>query len=243
MSEFRQVLVLNPRFDFSRFFDDGLLTDCEIRVFENDGSSDYRVIRAHRAILSNSSQFFENIFTSGMMETQTGVLEIRGNYQHLLQVVRFLYSGTLQFVDNSVMQLFSLAEHYGIQSMRQMLTAYLRAAPPELLLGFVAQCFDYELVEGLRFLEDFVARQYSNISMHNLSIALDVVTFTHVLGKLEGKTLAEKFTDLAQFLADWQCSPAEKAAIGALFKQADPELQQRIREHGRNWLPERFQFG
>jgi hypothetical protein len=243
MAEFRQVLVLNPLFNFSYFFEKGLLTDCEIHVFEIEGSQDYQVIRAHRAILSNSSEFFENMFTSGMIEAKTGILEIRGIYQHLVQVVRYLYSGDLQFVNGSVMQLLSLATHYGIHSLRSLLSAYIQQSSPEVLLGFIAQCFNYELADELRFLEDFVARHYSNISMHNLSTALDVVTFVHVLAKVEGRSLSEKFSDLIQFLGDWECSAQERAAIGALFKTADPTLQRTISAQRQRLLPEKFHFG
>jgi hypothetical protein len=244
MSSFRQVLVLNPRFDFLRFYESGHFTDCEIHLFEIENSTEFRTIRAHRAILSNSSEFFENMFTSGMIEAQTGILEIHGvSYEHLVEVVKFLYSGTIQFRDSSVMPLLSLARNYGIPALRILLGEYIQRASPETLLGFVAQCFDYELAEELRFLEDTVAEQYGNISMHNLSSALDVATFTRVLAKVKGKRLEEKVEDLSKFLGGWECQPSEKAAIGFLVKEAEPALQKRIREIGRNWLPAGFVFG
>jgi hypothetical protein len=233
MSEFRQILVLNPRFDFLRYYKNQLFTDCEIRVFESEISSEYRVIRAHRAILSNCSAFFENTFTSGMIEAKTGVLEVRGvPYPHLVQIIHYLYSGTIQFVDGAVMPLRDLALNYGIQGLHTMLTEYVQKASSEMLLGFIAQCFDYELVDELRFLEDCVVQHYDSISIQNLSTALDVATFAHVLGKLQGKSLAAKFADLVQFLGSWTCSDEEKAAIAAAFARADPTLRAELQDRG-----------
>jgi hypothetical protein len=239
--DFHRVFVQNPLFDYLRFYDEGLFTDCEIHVFDTD-PSDYKTIRAHRLVLANSSAFFENLFTSGMKEASTGVIDAPNiPFPEFQQVIRFLYSGTASLPDDTLMLTFFIARHFGIPSLLSYLKDYLTRVPATAMLGFVAQCFDYELVDELMLLEPIIAKHYPNLSMRNLSSALDVATFVHVL-KLVEKTTVEKVNDLESFLGGWKCSPAEKAEIGELFKSAGPNIQALLRQKGANWLPHGFKF-
>jgi hypothetical protein len=241
-AEFREQLILNPRFDFLHFYEQNLFTDCEIHVYDSDQSSDRHIVRGHRVILANTSLYFENAFTSGMREAETGIVEARGvPFPHFAAVVRYLYSGNISFDDDSVVWLFYIARHFGIQSLHNLLFKCAAASPPEAILGYVAQCFNYELTEELRMLEPIIASHYTNMTMQNLTRALDVVTFLNVLALVD-KTIAEKFDELEKFLGDWNCSPAERVAIAAAFGAAPPEIQARFRTPGRDWLPENFAF-
>jgi hypothetical protein len=211
-------------------------------VYDSEQSSDPRIVRAHRAILANTSLYFENAFTSGMREAETGIVEARGvPYPHFAAVVRYQYSGNISFDDESVIWLFYIARHFGIQSLHNLLVKRVSASPPEAILGYVAQCFNYELAEELRMLEPIIASHYTNMTMQNLTSALDVITFLNVLARV-GKNIVDKFDDLERFLGDWECSPTEKAAIASAFKAAPPQIQARFRKPGRDWLPERFTF-
>jgi hypothetical protein len=239
---YRRSLLVGPLFDFLRFYDEGLFTDCEIHVFE-PGSTTPTVIRAHRSVLANSSEFFDNIFTSDMQEAKTGIVSVPDvRYDLVLRVVRYLYSGRLDFSEDIVMPLFSIARDFGIQSLLTSLEAYINERPPHGILDLLAQCWNHDLVDELRILVPVVAKAYTNISLQNLSSALDVVTFLEVLALLRGRTLKEQFADLEVFLGDWTCSADEKRAISAFFKNAGPEVQALFRAKGKGWLPGGFRF-
>jgi hypothetical protein len=97
--ELRHSFVQSPLFDYLRFYDAGLFTDCEIHVFDHD-PSDYRTVRAHRVVLANSSEVFENLFTSGMKESEAGVIDAPNvPFPEFQQVIRFLYSGTASLAE------------------------------------------------------------------------------------------------------------------------------------------------
>jgi hypothetical protein len=241
--EFRQTLILNPRFNFLSFFDEALFTDCEIHVYEPGWSSDFRTIRSHRAILATSSAFFENAFTSGMQEARTGIVEVKDvSYNPMLQLVRFLYCGSLQFTDDIAMQIYALARDFSIPPLISLLEDYFEKCSTTLILRYVAQCFDFELEKELRAIVPCIAKKYNEISIQNFSTALDVVTFLDVQRLVKGRTEVEKFEDFRRFMGAWKPSEEEKIAIGEAFKGAPPGVQAALRKIGGAWLPSGFSF-
>jgi hypothetical protein len=124
--EWRQTLIFNSHFNFLSFFKDEPFTDCQIHLDEHGWSTDFQVIEARRAVLATSSTFFENIFTSGMQESRSGIVEVR-NYQYtpLFEIVRFLYCGTLTFTEDIIVQAYSLARNFSISSLVEALDEYL----------------------------------------------------------------------------------------------------------------------
>jgi hypothetical protein len=177
-----------------------------------------------------------------MKESETGVIDAPNiPFPEFQQVIRFLYSGTASLAEDTLMRTFFIARHFGIQSLLSYLKDYLLRVPPTAMLGFVAQCFDYELVDELILLEPIIAKHYPNLSMRNLSSALDVATFVHVLALVD-KTTIEKFRDLEGFLGSWKCSDNEQREIGKLFKSAGQDVQSLFRQKGKNWLPANFKF-
>jgi hypothetical protein len=241
--EFRQTLILNPRFDFLSFFEDQLFTDCEIHLYEHDWSTDFQVIKAHRAVLATSSAFFENVFTSGMQESRSGIVDVRNAlFPPLLQVVRFLYCGTITFTDDTVMQIYSHARDFNISSLIELLDKYLSDCTAALIRPYVAPGFDFELEKELHALVPFIAKKYTEISMANFSRALDVATFLKVQEQISGKSPLEKFNDFSAFMGQYAPGDEEKVAIGQAFKNAPPEVQAPIRKIGYAWLPKGFGF-
>jgi hypothetical protein len=83
-----------------------------------------------------------------------------------------------------------------------------------------------EKVQGCTMLEPIIASHDANMTMQNLTRALDVVTFLNVLALVD-KTVTEKF------LGDWDWSPTERAAIASAFGAAPPNIQDKVSETGK----------
>jgi hypothetical protein len=241
--DYTQDLIVDPIFDFVSFYDQQLLTDCEIQIPGPAGSDSVSVIRGHRAVLANGSRTFYNMFTAGMVEAETGVVKDLKNPQNLLPaVIRFLYSGKLRFTDDMVMSLLTISIHCQMDVLTGLLADYIagpECSNPNSVLKFVNQCYTYELAEALEFLEPLIARVYFEIPMEVLTRALDVVTFAHVLNKVPGKLL-DKVCAVNAFLGDWECNLEEKIALSRLFGVPDREVERELEKvKGRWWIPGR----
>jgi hypothetical protein len=240
--QFKQTLVLNPRFDYLQFYEEGLFTDCEVQVWEHPDSPDKRTIRAHRAVLANGGEFFKHLVTGDMQEARTGVMEAKYfPFAPFESAVKFLYSGTIVFSDDAVMQIFHIARHYQIRSLLDLLVRYMKDAPPDVFLRFVDDCWSYELIDELILLEPVILHLYKNLTIERLSAALDVGTFCHVLKGLN-KPMAEKFADLSKFLGNWECTKKDMADIGDVFRTAPVEVQRLFGRFRGKWLPAGFRF-
>lgn len=249
-----QEVIVHPLWDYVRYFDEGILTDCEVRVYETEGSEEYESIFAHKAILCNGSDFFYNTFTSGMSEAETGIVNTSKNPKGLLKdVIRFLYSGELAMGDDDVMPLLFIAKDYGITSLQDLILDYVsgkECANATAILDFIDQCFQYELVDELAVLEPIIAANYNLFTIDNLSNLLDVKTYAHVLKRVE-KPVLDKVKEVVAFLRDWQCDDDEKEALAEVFaldtsiggeyvRTVKRKLNAELKEYGQSWLPPAF---
>jgi hypothetical protein len=240
--EFEEEFIFLPKWDYQLFFTQNLLTDCEIRITLAAGSDEYEAIRAHRAILSNGSKTFYNIFTAGMVEQETGIVkELRNPMNLLPDVIGYLYSGQLPFTDDKVMSLLTISLALEVDSLTKLLAAYITGpdcANADSLLDFLSQCYANELPEGLEFLEPVVAANYARISMGNMTQALDVEVFAHVLKRVDMR-LVDKVMEINAFLGDYQCNEKQRKALSELFVNCDANVKKVLAEKGKKWwIPE-----
>jgi hypothetical protein len=234
---FHQTLILNPRFDFLSFFDNQIFTDCEIHISETGLADDFQVIKGHRAILATASIFFENAFTAGMSEASTGVVNVVDvPYKPMLVLVRFLYSGVLRGDDSTIMQLYGLAMHFDVPCLLDLLDRHLGQSSADLILKYVSECFAYDLEKELKALEPFIAAKYAQISIENLSRALDIVTFLNVQALIQEMPLVQKFNDFVQFMGDDRCDADQWRAIEFAFGPKLPPAEARVlQQKRRQW--------
>lgn len=239
MEQYTQELFLAPLFKFGEFFESGLLADCEIHVHQSMDDPEYQIIRAHRLVLANSSDFFHNSFTSGMIETETGVVDVYTNPNNLFPVVvKWMYDGSLAFDPSQIMSLLSIAHNYGIRKLDIELNKVLeKNITPETILSYVQQCFDNELSDELKGLEPYLAKYLMDIPIGELSDALDVATFARVLEK-SSLTNEQKVPLIREFLGDWDPSDEEKDALFGALK-FDSQFRRLVTRDDK-WLPMRF---
>ena len=99
-------------FDFSEFLDHRESTDCKLTFLDDNHTQLY----CHKGILANASGFFFNAFTAGMEEEKKAEVEIKCNPLNLFpEVVKFLYSSTIDINDDNIMAILQISYFYDIQ--------------------------------------------------------------------------------------------------------------------------------
>jgi hypothetical protein len=237
MSEDEDQATFSP-FDFSDFFEFKFLTDCEIRIYDSDRTS-FRSVPAHRVVLANSSVFFYNTFTSHMTEELTGIVEVVVSVPELFEsIITWFYTGLIDFDESHLMLLLDWSQLYGIIRLRDLvLDALPSIVNPDNLIGFIQQCFDYEIADPLQFLEPAIGHLFRELSISVLSEALDVSTFARAL-KYTDLSNVERVAAIETFLGDWQPTLDEKNSLAEALLR-DPSLREVVRP-GIRWLPAPF---
>lgn len=225
--------------DYSEFYGDETLADCTIRVFK-PASDEYEDFYRHSAILSNSSEFFYNIFTSQMIESTTRIIEIKENPKNAFPLaLSFIYTGNINFTIDVFMPLMFIARNYAITQLYEQLVSILQSSlDNSFLLKLANQCFDLLLPIDLQYLEPFFASRITEFSMKELSEILDCKTFAHIL-KLSNISNAQKFDMIPQFLQDWNLSDEEKISLSECLTK-DDSLTELIKNNECKFLPESY---
>ena len=241
--EYSQEVFFAPRFDFAEFLNTGFLTDCSI--FLGPEGTDAVEIKAHVLVLANSSQYFHDMFTGEMKESNTHKVYVTHNPQNLLpRVIRYMYTGKIRFEFSETMSLYSIARFYKIQSLEEDIQAEIQnICTAENIFALVDQCFDEELISELKFLEPFIAKFFFALDMKVITDKLDVQTFAHSLKHILNKFTPEKLLDtISQFLGEGYEfeEEDEQNALLELLNTEDKKLASLIKSKKLYWIPESF---
>ena len=235
----QEEIFLNSNFDYQEFLHSGFLSDCEIRVFRNE--TEYEPIKSHRYILSNSSEFFFNIFTSGMKEASTCIVSAKVNPENLLpKVISWMYDGKLSFDFEQVVPLMAIARCYVIPKLTSELHKFLNNnLKSSNVLRLVKKCYDLELPSELEALEKYLTKYLLEIPIEDLSNELDVFVFARIVKNASISTDL-KIKIISKFLEGYETSINEKEALASVFDASENDLKQILEENNVNWLPEVF---
>lgn len=176
--EFVKSYEIDQFFDYETFLENGDSPDCTI-ILPNGNR-----IPAHRIILSRSSSFLHNAFTSGMQEDSKREVSIHFDPgDQFINVLKFMYKPEITINDQNILQLIEITHFYGIHDLYNFLVNdYLdQNLLPSNIFQFVDKCFELELHEALRSLEPYLARFYNDLPISTFSEKLDISTFCHVL--------------------------------------------------------------
>ena len=242
--DYTKEIFLAPNFNYKEFYDSGFLTDCSIFLGKKEDNP--KELRAHILVLANSSGYFFDMFTGQMSEAETHQVYITHNPKGLLpKVIEFMYTGSIKWLKEQTMALYSIARFYKISELEKGIQNELNNnVNANNLMDYVDQCYDLELKPELRALESFIIKFYSEIPLDTLSEHLDVETFSHVLEapeikvKYDSKKLIQLITD---FLQGYEFdSEEEKENLLRLLNKSDPNLKSIIKESNPYWIPESF---
>ena len=236
----QEEFYVNSRFNFGAFLSSSFLSDCELRIY-NSGD-DITTIRAHRYVLSNSSHFFFNIFTSGMQEESTGIVVMKKNPDNMLQkVIRWMYDGEIRFDWEDVVALLEISQYYSIPQLNSDVMKFLDTNINEKnVLVLVRKCYELELDDILDdILNDYLALFFRKIPIQELSDELDVFEFAKVVKKVN-LGLEEEVRCIMNFIGDYETNDQEKNILMKIFDNNTAELKEILENNNINWLPDSF---
>lgn len=239
--DYQSELYLNPLFNYLEYYKSGKFTDCEL-IFED---SSQPPIRAHAAILANSSTFFKNALTGNMAEAKSGKLPLFANPMNLLpKVIEFMYCGKIEYTEDQVMSLLHIANTYIIPSLQERMVSYLRdTVNHDNIYLFANQCYQYELERELSHPTDGLVplfiKLFDKLPIKNLTKNLDVVTFTKILDGLSPADydVEAKIRYLDEFVGDWKCDDVDKEACVKLFDIGNSRTRNLLTAAKHTWLP------
>ena len=230
-----------PRFDYNDFYDSGFLSDVKLKI--KNGPE----INAHIIVLANSSRFFYSMFTGDMQEARKHYAELKHNPGNLLtRVIRYMYTGKIQWDFEETMSLYSIARFYQIDSLLHHIQQQLeKIVTAQNVMQLVDQCFQEHLLDELRYIERFVVKYYQELKLEDLSDQLDVLTFANILSSPE---LPKKFTSqelvetITNFLVDYEFEKDEEreALLKVLRTKGDSGLKDAITNLKPYWVPQEF---
>ena len=211
------TLYFIPHWDYLEFFQNNELTDCDIVL------SPTETIKAHRAILANSSEFFLNTFTSGMEEDKTKRVNIEFNPCNLFsEVISWMYNGEITIHLDKCMSLLAIANYYFITQLQQTVQEYItNNCTPQNLALFIDQCYQNELQSELTKLVPEIAKNLDDLKkLSNFGDMLDVGTYAQVL---VAKQLSphDLIQDLKHFIGDYVLNDQDRKNLNMVFN-ADP---------------------
>jgi hypothetical protein len=169
-----------------------------------------------------TSDFFANVFSTECTESTTGVVELRNSPpEGVFKVLRWVYTGEIEFADSEFMTLYYLSRYLGIWQLEAELREELEIlATPETILGLCEQCYEYSYPMELHLLEPYLGRFLDSLPMARLSEVLDVVTFSEVL-RASDLPNERKIAMINGFLGNYQPDSREQSAlIGCLTRDA-----------------------
>lgn len=229
------VIYFDPIFDFSEFrANSGHLYDCTIDL--GDGTT----VSAHQAILSTTSEFFFNAFTSGMTEQETRHVKLEVNPGNIFPLVlNWMYNGHIEITPDNIMALSVVTRFYGIGRLLASVERTIEACTqenPQNLIKFIQDCYEMELVEELDRLVPLIAKHFRSLNIQELSDNLDIRTFCKVRDLLDWMSLEEKLHCTNRFLGDYQATDEELLILNDFLKGCPRQLLEYLKSQGLRWV-------
>ena len=172
-----QTFLFHPILDFSSIRNE--LCDCVITIGDLE-------IHAHRAVLSNFSDFFYNNFSYAFQESITSHVNIDWNPDGLMpSVIEFMYTCQLEITKDNIMPLLDISIFYGIKSLERNICEMLDTIDDvDVIYELVDTCYDKKLSSALNKLSATVLlRVFDRLVMSVFTEKVDTMTFCNVLEK------------------------------------------------------------
>ena len=240
--EKKEILTITSDFKYLDFYQNKKFSDCKVIVPNKDGST--TTIDAHILILSNSSEFFYNVFTSGMQESQNGIVNITVNPQDLFpKVIEYFYTGELLIEKpENILDFLEISIFYSIEQLKQKLITFIREnLDVSNLLLFTDYCQTNEYVNAMIFFYSIYVEMYkeNKITIDDMSQTLTCSDFAQIIKGLKLSN-SEAIPLITQFYGTYEGSPEEKMDLLNSLDTSDRSLRRTLHNLQPAWVPPQF---
>lgn len=185
---------------------------------------DQEPLQASRAILSNQSSFFYNVFTSDTEEAIKKEVEIKYNPCNAFPLLlEYIQTEFIEITPENIMPLIEISKYYLVDSLYDGLCEKLNEVlTKDNILDFVQVCYDNKLNAALEIISTHVSRLYDNINRDEFTNIFDIKTFCKILGDavdIYDFDRTKMKIEIIKFMGDEQPQTQEEAdALNNLVK-------------------------
>lgn len=235
--------ISEPNFDFSDFYQDDFLSDCNIQLVDKDGNI-FSKIRAHRLVLANSSDYFNSSFTIQSKESLTSTVDVclsNEEERNLFPlIICWMYQGDIHISLETFMPLLYMARFFGIIKLEQEMKQYLKEnISSEYILPLVNQCYAFGYTNELEFLDQYTIKHFSELDISALSDTYDVSVFCRIISKMN-LDIENRINVINQFISSYEPSEDEKEILLNTLMPINKQLKNLVKSYGVTWLPQKF---
>lgn len=234
--------ISSPLFDFSIFYQDEFLSDCDLLV-KNKDDKIVSTIRAHRIVLANSSDYFSDAFSSGTVEEYSRQVDLRFSEEvevnSFLQIICFIYKGEIDFSFETFVPILHMARYFRVKALQEMLEQHLDQITKDEIIPLVTQCYDLQYPSELELFDKYIIKYFDEIPISALSDSLDVNTFCRIIQKMQFGV--EKRIDIInQFISTYEPNDDERKSLLDVLAPINKELKNLVKSKNITWLPIKF---
>lgn len=236
--------ISEPLFDFSNFYQNDFLADCSLLIKDSNGTLN-STIRAHKIVLANSSDYFLDMFTSGMKESVTNEVDIRISneieIQLFPQIINYIYTGEIDISLDSFIPILHMARKYRIKQLFEELINYLDTnLTANDIIPLITQCYDLQFSSELELFDKYIIKFFNSIPISVLSDALDVNTFCRIIQKMNISDIEKRIDIINQFISSYEPNDDERNVLLNTLMPIDQKMKSVVKNKNITWLPIKF---
>lgn len=167
----------HPKDSFSKFNEyrkNDSLCDVTIKI----GSS---LFRAHKVVLSASSEYFNCMFTTGLRENSAAVVELFDvDAESVLLLMEFIYTSKIEIMERNVQQLLAASNLLQLTNVRDACCTFLKKQlDPCNALGILCFADTHHCQDLVKTAENYVLQHFVNISQTEefFTLSIDRIKF------------------------------------------------------------------
>ena len=180
-----------------------------------------RKLKAHRAVLTAFSSYFEALLGSNWDDGKQDEVELQGIDEAVFTaLVEFAYSGRIQITPENVQDLLHGANFFGVEFVQKACADFLKAALDEKVCLGILQLAERYAIEDLRSAaKQYFLQHFSEVSQEEEFLDLPLLYMTEILREDQ---LCVALSGLIRTMAE-----RERFVLEAVFRYVEHDLENR----------------